>query len=95
MNFHAKSGVCSSKNERVMALGTKEDGHTLSPFSYLYSSDYTVQTSICEIVQGFGQFMVLFRRCTTNDRLSRLRSNLIINKIIYFKQFPLYKKTVL
>ena len=25
-NFHAKSGVCSSKNERVMALGTKEDG---------------------------------------------------------------------
>ena len=27
MNFHAKSGVCSSKNERVMALGTKEDGH--------------------------------------------------------------------
>ena len=26
-NFHAKSGVCSSKNERVMALGTKEDGH--------------------------------------------------------------------
>ena len=28
MNFYEKSGVCSSKNERVMALGTKEDGHT-------------------------------------------------------------------
>ena len=26
-NFHAKSGVCCSKNERVMALGTKEDKH--------------------------------------------------------------------
>ena len=24
-NFHAKSGVCSSKNGRVIALGTKED----------------------------------------------------------------------
>ena len=34
MNFHAKSGVCSSKNERVMALGTKEDGHT-APTSYI------------------------------------------------------------
>ena len=42
MNFHAKSGVCSSKNERVMALGTKEDGHThtlllLSIVKRLYS----------------------------------------------------------
>ena len=27
-NFHAKSGVCSSKNEWVMALGTKEDGQS-------------------------------------------------------------------
>ena len=26
-DFHAQSGVCSSKNERVMALGTKEDKH--------------------------------------------------------------------
>ena len=25
MNFHAKSGVCSSKNGLVIALGTKED----------------------------------------------------------------------
>ena len=25
MNFHAKSGGCSSKNGRVIALGTKED----------------------------------------------------------------------
>ena len=32
-NFHAKSGVCSSKNERVMALGTKEDGHSTT---YIY-----------------------------------------------------------
>ena len=47
MNVHAKSGVCSSKNERVMALGTKEDGHSLSIYS-LYSSDYTVQTYFCE-----------------------------------------------
>ena len=28
MNIHAKSGVCSSKNERVIAVGTKEDGHS-------------------------------------------------------------------
>ena len=48
-NFHAKSGVCSSKNGRVIALGTKEDiwgsrsrGRRRSTFS---SVDYTVQTS--------------------------------------------------
>ena len=34
-----KSGVCRSKNEQVIAVGTKEDGH-----STLYSSDYTVKT---------------------------------------------------
>ena len=42
-NFHAKSGVCSSKNERVIALGTKEDGHTLlSIFKQLYSPNLFV-----------------------------------------------------
>ena len=35
MNFHAKSGVCSSKNERVMALGTKEDGHSTLSIVYI------------------------------------------------------------
>ena len=55
MNFHAKSGVCSSKNERVMALGTKEDGHsTTYIYSSLYSSDYTVQT-FSSLVRKFGQ----------------------------------------
>ena len=29
MNFHAKSGVCSSKNDWVIALGTKEDTYVL------------------------------------------------------------------
>ena len=29
MNFHAKSGVCSSKNGWVIALGTKEDTYVL------------------------------------------------------------------
>ena len=28
-NFHAKSGVCSSKNGWVIALGTKEDTYIL------------------------------------------------------------------
>ena len=42
-NFHAKSGVCSSKNERVMALGIKEDGIYLS-----------VQTSFL-LFSKFGQ----------------------------------------
>ena len=28
MNFHAISGVCSSKNGQVIALGTEEDTYT-------------------------------------------------------------------
>ena len=49
MNFHAKSGVCSSKNERVMALGTKEDGHTLLSILYIQA-----------IIQSKLQFVKLF-----------------------------------
>ena len=55
MNFHAKSGVCSSKNELVMALGTKEDGHfgegvvgkeeELIIFKGLYSPNSFVQSA--------------------------------------------------
>ena len=33
MNFHAKSGVCSSKNGRVFALGMKEDTYTTTTTS--------------------------------------------------------------
>ena len=54
-NFHAKSGVCSSKNERVMALGMKEDGHfaevevgkeeELIIFKGLYSPNFRVRSS--------------------------------------------------
>ena len=46
-NFHAKSRVCSSKNGRVIALGTKED-------TIIISMDYTVQTFLFK-VQKFGQ----------------------------------------
>ena len=42
MNFHAKSGVCSAKNERVMALGTKEDGH----LSYSIYSQAIIQSKL-------------------------------------------------
>ena len=41
-NFHAKSGVCSSKNGRVIALGTKED--TIICLSVIISIDYIFQT---------------------------------------------------
>ena len=41
----------AQNNERVIAVGTKEDGRT----STLYSSDYTVQTCLCE-VRKFGQY---------------------------------------
>ena len=70
MNFHVKSGVCSSKNERVIALGMKEDGHTLlSISSYLYSSDYTVQTCQFE-VRKFGQKLVSSKfACLDNAKL--------------------------
>ena len=57
-NFHAKSGVCSSKNGRVIALGTKEDisggrwrWRRRSTFS---SVDNTVQT-LKFVVRKFGQ----------------------------------------
>ena len=59
MNFHAKSGVCSSKNGRVIALGTKEDisgwrrwWRRRSTFS---SVDNTVQT-LKFVVRKFGQY---------------------------------------
>ena len=59
-NFHAKSGGCSSKNGRVIALGTKEDisgrlrvrvRRRRRTFS---SVDNTVQT-LKFVVQKFGQ----------------------------------------
>ena len=37
-----KSGVCSSKNGWVIALGTKEDTYLV--YSSISSVDYTVQT---------------------------------------------------
>ena len=56
-NLHSKSGVCSSKNEQVMALGTKEDGHlsiiyiqaiiqSKLHFSYSQSLDKRAKTQI-------------------------------------------------
>ena len=55
MDFRAKAGVLSSKNERVMALGTKEDQHIAEQkvgkeeeliFSKgLYSPNFFVQSS--------------------------------------------------
>ena len=56
-NFYSKSGVCSSKNEQVMALGTKEDGHlsiiyiqaiiqSKLHFSYSQSLDKRAKTQI-------------------------------------------------
>ena len=45
-----------------MALGTKEDGHLLLlSIFYLYSSDYTVQTCLCE-VRKFGQYLNAWKR---------------------------------
>ena len=35
-NFHAKSGVCSSKNGWVIALGKKEDTYYIVVYSILY-----------------------------------------------------------
>ena len=61
MNFYAKSGVCSSKNERVIALGTKKDGHsttTTTSSSSLYSSDYTVQTLFVRSSQVWTIFIL-------------------------------------
>ena len=49
MNFHAKSGGCSSKNGQVIALGTKEDTSStssyiyLSIFKWLYSPNFKVR----------------------------------------------------
>ena len=38
-NFHAKSGICNSKNGRVIALGTKEDA-ILYAICYIYTIYY-------------------------------------------------------
>ena len=54
--FHAKSGVCSSKNGWVIALGTKEDGHLLlllSIFKRLYSPNLLLWK-----VRKFGQSLL-------------------------------------
>ena len=60
-NFHAKSGVCSSKNGWVIALGTKENisgsRRRWRRRSTLSSVDYTVQT-LKFIVRKFVQYVL-------------------------------------
>ena len=90
-NFYSKSGVCSSKNEQVMALGTKEDGHLSiiyiqaiiqSKLHFSYSQSLDKRAKIKLIFVPAISTLYLFKKNNMNLRSSSKYFVLVYNPIV-------------